>query len=274
MVVTFKIVFIGCGQVNFGGGEGPWDHATRLESFNGKYKSEYFLQIVGVSDPFVERAKQVVQFRQSKLDKENPDLQKKMWEDTKVYENFIRMIEETKPDFVFIGVPPESHGSSYPSKNIELECIKRKIHMFIEKPISCHPIEEVEKIAKALEQTPDVVVSVGYMFRYSAAIHKIKQVISQYGPVKAFNARYNCAYSTLSKEMWWDVARSGGPIVEQATHFCDLARFLVGSEVNFQSIKSISIKQTDKGGELAFIPSTIKEESLPSERRIPRGFLD
>ena len=37
-----KIAFIGAGAVNFGGGEGPWDHASRLEQIKG-------LRVVGVA---------------------------------------------------------------------------------------------------------------------------------------------------------------------------------------------------------------------------------
>lgn len=62
-----KIAFIGAGQVNFGGGEGPWDHgigdyvqlmiaATRLEKLHGE---NFLLSVVGVCDPFVDRAKKV-----------------------------------------------------------------------------------------------------------------------------------------------------------------------------------------------------------------------
>src|SRR5690554_7998672 len=84
------------------------------------------------------------------------------------------------------------------------------------------------------------------MFRYrsfylvlmcSKAVLKMRSLIDQFGIPKAFNARYNCAYSTISKDMWWDMNRSGGPIIEQMTHFCDLARFLVG-EVDLHSIKA------------------------------------
>lgn len=102
------------------------------------------------------------------------------------------------------------------------------------------------------------------MFRYSKAVLKMKEIIKEHGPPKAFNARYNCAYSTISKDMWWDLNSSGifavttnfanaitlkgGPIIEQATHFCDLARFLMSDDVDLSTLKAISIKQTDSAG--------------------------
>ena len=30
-----QVAFIGAGAINFGGAEGPWDHATRLEKLGG-----------------------------------------------------------------------------------------------------------------------------------------------------------------------------------------------------------------------------------------------
>lgn len=38
----------------------------------------------------------------------------------------------------------------------------------------------------------------------------MKEIIQQHGEPRALMARYNCAYSTIAKEMWWDVHHSGG----------------------------------------------------------------
>jgi predicted dehydrogenase len=181
------------------------------------------------------------------------------------------MLEECKPSAVFIGTPPFCHGSTQPNRDIEVQCAKRNIHIFIEKPISCSEIDDVELLGEILEEAAEkgLVISVGYIFRYSKTIKKMKELIARFGPPKAFNARYNCAYSTLSKPMWWDRNLSGGPIVEQATHFCDLARYLVG-EIDLSSVHAMSIKSTDAAGHLSAIPSVVNEENIPIERRTPR----
>jgi len=62
---------------------------------------------------------------------------------------------------------------------------------------------------------------------------------------------------------------SGGPIVEQATHFCDLARFIVG-EVDLKSVQAISLKQTDTLGNLDRVPGSVNEGLIPPNRRLPR----
>ena len=60
----------------------------------------------------------------------------------------------------------------------------------------------------------------------------------------------------VSKESWWDARQSGGIIVEQATHFVDMMRYL-GGEIDRDSIQAAVVGQDyplsemcDPGGEL------------------------
>jgi len=266
-----RIAFFGAGQVNFGGGEGPWNHAKRLEELCGSLCSStgtpVELSVVGIYDLNVSHAERILERQRS--NSKTPAL----WRDTQVFDNYLTMLSSVQIDAVFIGVPPGAHGCSEAPNDIELQCAERKIHMFIEKPISCHPVPEVEKVSSCLisKAAKGLIVSVGYMFRYSSAIRKMRDIIAQFGEPRAFMARYNCAYSTIAKEMWWDVNSSGGPIVEQATHFCDLARFIVG-DVDIDSVQASCVKQTDSLGKLNCLPSNVEklEALLPEQRRTPR----
>ena len=57
----------------------------------------------------------------------------------------------------------------------------------------------------------------------------MKELIQKHGgKVMSFEARYYYAYSDNSNPYWWNASQSGGPVVEQATHFCDIARYLAG----------------------------------------------
>lgn len=107
--------------------------------------------------------------------------------------------------------------------------------------------------------------------RYHAGILKMKELIKKHGgKVMAFNARYYFAYTKAVNKYWFNEDLSGGPIVEQATHFCDLARFIV-SDVDVPSIHTLLLKDSDPGGagHLAYIPQQYEEDISP-ERRIPR----
>jgi predicted dehydrogenase len=92
-------------------------------------------------------------------------------------------------------------------------------------------------------------------------------------PVRALLARYNCAYAQINKSSWWDIRGSGGPIVEQATHFCDLARVL-GGEADTASVTATCIPADSPAGRLAAVPLDADGESMehdiPGEFRVPR----
>jgi len=181
---TLRIAFVGAGQVNFGGGEGPWDHATRIEmlhvnSLESPVLNGAAMIVVGIADPDVERCKKVLELRRDSkscfpaLDSRHRvthNVMDNVWKDTQCFADPILMLDTTKPDLVFIGIPPEKHGSCKAPNNLVQECAKRKIHMFVEKPISCHPLEDVESLSSEVHQyssSDNLIVSVGYMFRYS-----------------------------------------------------------------------------------------------------------
>ena len=174
------------------------------------------------------------------------------------------------------GVPPNTHGSLDSPFDIELQCLNAGVHLFIEKPVSVAPPEKFEKYVEAviaLQKEKGLIVSVGYMFRYHPAVDKIMSTLKEYGRnVMSINARYNCAYSEMDHPFWWNKARSGGPIVEQATHFCDLLRY-IGGEVKQDTIHAIAVKASDEKtspGYLSSVSAINKEAELPAENRIPR----
>lgn len=52
--------------------------------------------------------------------------------------------------------------------------------------------------------------------------------------------RYASSYNHIHKRSWWNLHLSGGTIVEQATHFVDLMRYL-GGEIEQESIQAIAV---------------------------------
>ena len=174
------------------------------------------------------------------------------------------------------GVPPHCHGSLDPPFDIELQCLKAGVHLFVEKPLSVVPPEKFKPYADEVESVrkeKGLIVSVGYMFRYHPAVDKIQSILKEHGrSVISINARYNCAYSEMNHPFWWNKAKSGGPIVEQATHFCDILRYL-GGEANEGTIHAIAVPASDdvaSPGYLSSVQAINKEAELPAENRIPR----
>eukprot|EP01103_Thecamoeba_quadrilineata_P003480 TRINITY_DN13249_c0_g1_i1.p1 TRINITY_DN13249_c0_g1~~TRINITY_DN13249_c0_g1_i1.p1 ORF type:complete len:428 (-),score=81.58 TRINITY_DN13249_c0_g1_i1:55-1338(-) len=284
---TLNIGFVGSGGVNFGSLEGPWDHASRIEKLD-------FVRVVGIADPDTTRAHQVLEIRQKGP---HPTV----WETTKIFDNFNDLLKFEGIDAVIIGLPPNCHGYSNPPFNIESVGAELGISMFIEKPLSAAPPEELEitleRIKKAQEEK-NLVVSVGYMFRYSKAIEKMKEIIRDEAllrreklglprqnedgldnHVTVINARFNCAYSEINKTSWWHLDASGGPIVEQSTHLVDIARYIAESEPILDTVKAHTIESSHPQlGQLADLPVAYGsktnqnvEANIPAEKRIPRA---
>ena len=92
-----SVAFIGAGAVNFGGGDGPWDHATRLERIDG-------VKVIAIVDPLTQKAEGV-------LEKRWNSAHGSMYKECKVYPSIAVMLESVKPDAAFIGTPPFFRGS-------------------------------------------------------------------------------------------------------------------------------------------------------------------
>ena len=109
------------------------------------------------------------------------------------------------------GVPPHCHGALEEPRDIELQCLRAGIHLFVEKPVSVLPPEQFGSYVEAVEEAQrerGLVVSVGYMFRYHPAVERMRAILQQYGrPPIVVNARYNCAYSSCYNPYWWDKVR-------------------------------------------------------------------
>lgn len=107
------------------------------------------------------------------------------------------------------------------------------------------------------------------MLRYLKAVQMAKQVIQENQlTVMSIGARYTCAYQKIRKFDWWDKSKLCGPIVEQATHFCDLCRYL-GGEVELDTVQAIALEHDEKAGKLN--RQAIDESPIPKEQRIPRA---
>lgn len=58
------------------------------------------------------------------------------------------------------------------------------------------------------------------------------------------------AYEHSTKLAWWNKSIDCGPIVEQATHFCDLSRYF-GGEVDLRSIMAHALEWDAPPGALS-----------------------
>lgn len=257
----FNVVIIGAGNINFGSDEGPWNHSFRLE-----HKLGPRLKIVALIDPSAERADAALTVKRNSF-------VLSAYKDTIVYPTFADYVANVQPDkrphAIWVGSPPAFRGQESEGRDLEKKLVEAfpDVGIFIEKPVSTGPVDEASRIAQLLEKS-DNIVSVGYMLRYLKVVQKMKQILEENNlKVMATNARYIMAYEHTASFNWWNKASSCGPIVEQATHFCDLSRYF-GGEVDLATVAAHSLEWFEPAGSLSKVP--IDESKIEPDNRIPR----
>lgn len=73
-------------------------------------------------------------------------------------------------------------SSSVRSCTVELDFAKRGVHLLVEKPISIRPMNDVQTLVAELAKEAEsrkLVIAVGYMLRYNAAVTTTKSILSK-----------------------------------------------------------------------------------------------
>ncbi|EIN11584.1 hypothetical protein PUNSTDRAFT_98745 [Punctularia strigosozonata HHB-11173 SS5] len=257
----FNVILIGAGEINFGSVEGPWNHSLRLEKKLGDR-----LRIVAIVDPDVLRAELALKTKQTSAASDN-------YRDTGIFDSLTQaraaLTDDQLPNLIILGVPPFARGTDVPGQDLELQAVKLfpGCPLFVEKPVCSVEPAACHRVAAALEAA-GTLVGVGYMLRYLKAVQMMKTIIDENGlTVMGTNARYVMAYEWARKLAWWDKTRSGGPIVEQATHFCDLSRYF-GGEVVLPSVYARTVEHSEPPGHLSV--KQFDEDAIPTANRVPR----
>lgn len=147
-----------------------------------------------------------------------------------VYTDAKKMLDEAKPDAVYIMLPPFAHGEA------ERLVIERKIPFFIEKPVAID-METAQRVAEGVSKNK-LLTSVGYMTRYRTSVQRVKELLKTQKPVFGHGGwvgggpqKYEGIW------LWWvQKDKSGGQFLEQTTHTIDLARYLCGDVTHVYAV--------------------------------------
>ncbi len=150
------------------------------------------------------------------VEKKEAEKMTKVWGGT-YYTDYQEMLEKESLDAVYICLPPFAHTDQ------EILAAEKGINLFVEKPLALD-LKKAGQISKIIEER-GVISSVGYLYRYSDIVNRVKGEVSQ-GKIALILGHYLCPMPSVR---WWkNKNESGGQIVEQSTHLFDLARYLVG----------------------------------------------
>jgi myo-inositol 2-dehydrogenase/D-chiro-inositol 1-dehydrogenase len=147
-----------------------------------------------------------------------------------IYTDARQMLDEVKPDAVYIMLPPFAHG---PSEDLVLE---RRIPFFVEKPVAID-MATANKVAERVAKY-GLLTAVGYMNRYRQSVQRVRNILLKQKPVLMHGGWLGGGPTKYEGSMQWWVQRSksGGQFLEQTTHTIDLARYLFGDVVSLYAV--------------------------------------
>jgi len=207
MADQVKIGFIGCG----GNARGHMNTIKGMED----------AKIVAVCDVRQESAKSAAEFVGAEA-----------------YTDLNVMLERKDLDAVYISIPVFAHGEP------EMAVIKRGLPFLVEKPVAIS-LDIAEKVLDAVEKNK-IITCVGYQLRYAGSVGATKELLKG-KTINMVIGKYWCNSGVGDPGIWLrQMGKSGGQLVEQATHTIDMMRYLAGEvkEV-FAFQENRVLKQTD-----------------------------
>ncbi len=159
------------------------------------------------------------------------------------YKKFTKMLDEQKPDAVFVAVPTKLHY------DMIKELLSRKIHVFAEKPFCLNPTQANE-LAKLAEKH-NVVNQVGYHNKFIGTFKEVKRIIDSgaLGEIYHFLGEAYGPVVTKKKDSTWrsNPEDGGGCLMDYASHVIDLINHLISpvEKVEGTLLKSIYSKYVD-----------------------------
>ena len=202
-----KIGFIGCG----GNANG---HMNQLAGIEGA-------RVVAVCDIQAERA-------QSAAEKHNAD----------PYTAHQALLERDDLDAVYLSLPVFAHGQP------ELDVIERGLPFLVEKPVAINM--DIAREVEAAVTNAGLITCVGYQLRYLGST-KITQQTLQGRTINMVVGKYWCSTGHGDPNAWLrQMNKSGGQLVEQATHTIDMMRYMGGEvETVYAMQANRFLKETD-----------------------------
>jgi predicted dehydrogenase len=161
----------------------------------------------------------------------------------KCFSDYLKMVEESCPDAVFVSVPTKYH---YPMVK---ELLKKGVHVFTEKPFCLNPEEsnELTQLAKKV----GVVNQVGYHNKFVGTFREVKKLVKEgtIGEITHFQGEaYGPVVIKKKSETWRsDPTEGGGCLMDYASHVIDLINDIISPIESCKGsiLKSIYSKNVD-----------------------------
>ena len=213
-----KIGFIGSG----GNANGHMNRLSEMEGAN----------VVAICDIVPQKA-------QNAAEKHNAD----------PYTEHRAMLERDDLDAIYLSLPVFVHGQP------ELDVIERGLPFFVEKPVAINM--DIAREVEAAVTKAGLITCVGYQLRYLGST-RIAESILKDTTINMVIGKYWCGSGRGNPDGWLrQMNKSGGQLVEQATHTIDMMRNLAGE------VDSVYAMQANR---------TLKEIDCPDSNSVTLQF--
>ncbi|MBZ0301534.1 MAG: Gfo/Idh/MocA family oxidoreductase [Anaerolineae bacterium] len=150
------------------------------------------------------------------------------------YTDYLRMIEECKPDLVTLAVPTDKHYK------VGLDLIERRVNLLIEKPIAS-TLDEATELVQSARQS-GVILAVGHIERFNPAVIELRRRLREgmAGRIYNIHAQRLSPYPTR--------IRDAGVVIDLASHDIDLMRYLLDQPITRlygETLRSINSDRED-----------------------------
>ena len=136
------------------------------------------------------------------------------------YTDHRAMLGRSDLDAVYISIPVFAHGAP------EMDTMDRGLPFFVEKPVAID-METARRIEREIQRR-NTITCVGYQLRYYGAAQLAKEVLAG-RTVSMVVGKYWSGTGRGDPNRWTrQMDKSGGQLLEQATHTIDMMRYLVG----------------------------------------------
>lgn len=147
-----------------------------------------------------------------------------------IYTDYIKMLDEVKPDCVHVCTPHYLHGE------MAAEALRRGIHVLCEKPCAMNE-EGLRLIENALKDS-SAQFGVCFQNRYNESVRTVKAILGsgEYGDIVCARASVHWKRELSYYSDDWHGTKDkegGGVLINQAIHTLDLLRYLLGEDFDY-----------------------------------------
>lgn len=146
------------------------------------------------------------------------------------FNDYRQMMDEAKPDAIIVALPNHMHLEA------GLEVIKRKIPLFMEKPVT-DTIADGLKLVAAAEEA-GVPIMVGHHRRHASDIQQAREIVQsgRLGRMMAINGMWLAKKPLEYFNTAWRREPGGGPLLINLIHDIDTLRYVCGDIESVQAV--------------------------------------